>query len=281
MSTATVSLDPQAFSFITNLVRKKSAIVLESGKGYLVESRLTPVVRELGLKSISELVSELQKPGSQKLVQLVVEAMTTNETSFFRDIHPFTALKEKVLPELIQRRAKEKCLSIWSNACSSGQEPYSIAMLIAEHFPVLKSWKIRIISSDLSSQILDRARLGTFNQTEVNRGLPMNFMLKYFIKDANQWKIRPEIRSMVEFRELNLVEPFPALIPAMDIVFLRNVLIYFSPETKTEILNKVCRVMSKDSYLFLGGSETTMNLNVDLVREQVGTAVCYRPTCPS
>lgn len=278
MSTVAEALDPQSFSFITNLVRNKSAIVLESGKAYLVESRLTPVARELGLQNISELVSELQKPGSQKLTQRVVEAMTTNETSFFRDIHPFTALKEQILPGLIQRRAKEKSLSIWSNACSSGQEPYTIAMLIAEHFPMLKEWKVRIISSDLSSQILDRARLGVFNQTEVNRGLPMSFLLKYFTKNGNQWKIRDDIRKMVEFRELNLVEPFPALLPAMDIVFLRNVLIYFSPETKSEILKKVHKVMHKDSYLFLGGSETTMNLNVSFEREQFGTAVGYRPT---
>ncbi|MFN7290326.1 MAG: CheR family methyltransferase [Pirellula sp.] len=278
MSTIAAALDPQSFNFITNLVRSKSAIVLESGKAYLVESRLSPVARELGLKNIAELVSELQKPGSQKLTQRVVEAMTTNETSFFRDIHPFTALKEKIIPNLIQRRAKEKSLSIWSNACSSGQEPYTIAMLIAEHFPILKDWKIRIISSDLSSQILDRARLGEFNQTEVNRGLPMNFLLKYFTKNEGQWKIRDEIRKMVEFRELNLVEPFPALLPAMDIVFLRNVLIYFSPETKSEILKKVHKVMHKDSYLFLGGSETTMNLNVRFEREQLGSAVCYRPT---
>ena len=278
MSTVAAPLDPQAFNFIANLVRIKSAIVLESGKAYLVESRLTPVARELGLEGISELVSELQKPGSLKLTQRVVEAMTTNETSFFRDIHPFTALKEKILPNLIQRRAKEKSLSIWSNACSSGQEPYTIAMLIAEHFPMLKDWKVRIISSDLSSQILDRARLGVFNQTEVNRGLPMSFLLKYFTKNGSQWKIRDDIRKMIEFRELNLVEPFPTLLPAMDIVFLRNVLIYFSPSTKSEILKKVHKVMQKDSYLFLGGSETTMNLNVSFDREQFGTAVGYRPT---
>ena len=277
MSTVAASLDPQAFTFISNLVRRKSAIILESEKSYLVESRLTPVVRELGLLNISELVAELQKPGSQSLNQRVVEAMTTNETSFFRDIHPFTALKDKILPGLIQRRAKEKTITIWSNACSSGQEPYTIAMILAEHFPMLKNWKIRLISSDLSSRILDKARLGVFNQTEINRGLPMNFLLKYFAKDGAQWTIREDIRNMIEFRELNLVEPFPNLLPKMDIVFLRNVLIYFSPETKTEILKKVQAVMHKDSYLFLGGSETTMNLNVRFEREQIGTAVCYRP----
>jgi chemotaxis protein methyltransferase CheR len=271
------ALDPQSFSYISSLVRRKSAIILEGEKAYLVESRLTPMVRELGLLNISELVAELQKPGSQNLNQRVVEAMTTNETSFFRDIHPFKALQDKILPGLIQRRSKEKAITIWSNACSSGQEPYTIAMILTEHFPMLKNWKVRLISSDLSNRILDKARLGCFNQTEVNRGLPMNFLLKYFTKDGNKWTIDQGIRNMIEFRELNLVEPFPALLPKMDIVFLRNVLIYFSPESKTEILNKVRAVMHKDSYLFLGGSETTMNLNVSFEREQVGSAVCYRP----
>ncbi len=277
MTTLNSALDPQSFSYISSLVRRKSAIILEGEKAYLVESRLTPVVREMGLLNISELVAELQKPGSQTLNQRVVEAMTTNETSFFRDIHPFDALKDKILPGLIQRRSKEKTLTIWSNACSSGQEPYTIAMILAEHFPMLKNWKVRLISSDLSNRILDKARLGCFNQTEVNRGLPMNFLLKYFTKDGNKWTVDQGIRNMIEFRELNLVDPFPALLPKMDIVFLRNVLIYFSPESKTEILKKVHAVMHKDSYLFLGGSETTMNLKVNFEREQIGSAVCYRP----
>ena len=277
MTTLNSALDAQSFSYISSLVRRKSAIILEGEKAYLVESRLTPVVREMGLLNISELVAELQKPGSQTLNQRVVEAMTTNETSFFRDIHPFNALKDKILPGLIQRRSKEKAITIWSNACSSGQEPYTIAMILAEHFPMLKNWKVRLISSDLSNRILDKARLGCFNQTEVNRGLPMNFLLKYFTKDGNKWTVDQGIRNMIEFRELNLVDPFPALLPKMDIVFLRNVLIYFSPESKTEILNKVHAVMHKDSYLFLGGSETTMNLKVNFEREQIGSAVCYRP----
>jgi len=277
MATLTSALDPQSFSYISSLVRRKSAIILEGEKAYLVESRLTPMVRELGLLNISDLVTELQKPGSQGLNQRVVEAMTTNETSFFRDIHPFNALRDKILPGLIQRRSKEKAITIWSNACSSGQEPYTIAMILAEHFPMLKNWKVRLVSSDLSNRILDKARLGCFNQTEINRGLPMNFLLKYFTKDGSKWTIDQGIRNMIEFRELNLVEPFPALLPKMDIVFLRNVLIYFSPESKTEILNKVRAVMHKDSYLFLGGSETTMNLNVGFEREQIGSAVCYRP----
>ncbi|MFO0923698.1 MAG: CheR family methyltransferase [Pirellulales bacterium] len=278
MCTATATLDPQSFNYISNLVRDKSAIVLEPGKTYLVESRLSPIAREHGLDSLNQLVDALRKPGSQVLTQKVVEAMTTNETSFFRDLHPFTALKTTILPSLIERRAKERVINIWSNACSSGQEPYTIAMVLKENFPQLDGWRVRLIGTDLSNQILSRAKQGVFNQTEVNRGLPMPLLLKYFVKEGITWKIKDEIRKMVEFRELNLVEPFPALMTSMDIVFLRNVLIYFSPETKRDILMKTRRALRDDGYLFLGGAETTMNLNVSFEREQIGNCVCYRPT---
>ncbi len=276
MTTAT--LNSNAFEYICNLVREKSAIVLEPNKTYLVESRLAPVARENGLTSVDELVEALRKPGvvANKLTQAVIEAMTTNETSFFRDLHPFDALRTNIVPELINKRSSERTLNIWSNACSSGQEIYTIAMILKEHFSELGGWKVRLIASDLSTQILEKARTGVFNQTEVNRGLPMPMLLKYFQKNGLTWQIKEEIRRMVEFRQVNLVETFPQL-PAMDIVFLRNVLIYFSPETKRDILAKVKRVMRPDGYLFLGGAETTMNLNVPFNREAVGKAVCYRP----
>jgi len=274
MTTAT--LNANAFDYICNLVRTKSAIVLEPSKTYLVESRLNPVAREHGLESIEQLVSELKRPGAQALTQQVIEAMTTNETSFFRDIHPFDALRQQILPSLIEKRSKERSLSIWSNACSSGQEVYTITMMIREYFPELLGWKLRIVASDLSTQILDKAKQGCFNQTEVNRGLPMPMLLKNFEKKGLTWQIKEEVRKMVEFRVVNLVDPFPTM-TSFDIVFLRNVLIYFAPETKQDILNKVTRVMKPDGYLFLGGAETTMNLNVSLKRELVGKASCYRP----
>ncbi len=272
------TLNSNAFEYICNLVLEKSAIVLEPNKTYLVESRLAPVARENGLTSIDELVDALRKPGivANKLTQAVIEAMTTNETSFFRDLHPFDALRTNIIPELVSKRGSERTLNIWSNACSSGQEIYTIAMILKEHFAELGGWKVRLIASDLSTQILEKARTGVFNQTEVNRGLPMPMLLKYFQKNGLTWQIKEEIRRMVEFRQVNLVETFPQL-PAMDIVFLRNVLIYFSPETKRDILSKVKRVMRPDGYLFLGGAETTMNLNVPYNREAVGKAVCYRP----
>ncbi len=275
MTVATATLSNTAFNFISDLVRERSAIVLEAGKTYLVESRLSPVAREHGMQSVDQLVDALRRPGSQTLTRQVVEAMTTNETSFFRDVHPFDALKTQIIPELINNRSRERTLSIWSNACSSGQEVYTIAMLLRDNFPQLAGWKVRLLATDLSSQILAKAREGVFNQTEVNRGLPLPMLLKYFQKNGLTWRVKDEIRNMVEFSELNLVEPWPVL-PQMDVIFLRNVLIYFSPETKKEILNKARRVMRPDGYLFLGGAETTMNLDTSFERVQIGKATCYR-----
>lgn len=277
MSTATLSTDTLTFDFLTRFIREKSAIVLEPSKLYLLESRLMPVARENGLASLPDLVTALKRPGSRDLSQQVINAMTTNETSFYRDIHPFDALKTTVLPELIKKREKERTLNIWSNACSSGQEVYSIAMLLREHFPVLQSWKVRLIATDLSTAILRRAQEGNFNQTEVNRGLPMPLLLKYFTKNGLNWQIKEEVRNGIEFKEVNLIESWPPTLPAMDIIFLRNVLIYFDPPTKANVLNKAAKLLRPDGYMFLGGAETTMNLDVKLTRETVGKATCYRP----
>lgn len=276
MNNAISFLCPNDFQFLTSLVQSKSAIVVEAGKGYLIESRLLPLLNELGLESLSDLVAQLRKPSARETTQRVVEAMTTNETSFFRDIHPFQTLQSHILPELIKSRAKDRSISIWSNACSSGQEVYSIAMLIRQHFPELNTWKIRLVASDLSSKILNKAKEGLFNQTEVNRGLPMPMLLKYFNREGANWRLTDEIRNMVEFREVNLIEAWPATISKMDIVFLRNVLIYFSPETKAEVICKVRKALRDDGHLFLGGAETTMNLKVPFERQVIGKAACYR-----
>ena len=277
MSTVAPTLDPISFTYLSTFVREKSAIVLEPSKAYLLESRLMPIARQNGLASLPELVAHLQRPGSQSLGRQVVDAMTTNETSFYRDIHPFDAMKQQVVPELLKSRQKERTLNIWSNACSSGQEVYSIAMLLREHFPELAGWKVRLIASDLSSSILDKARAGIFNQTEVNRGLPMQLMMKYFTRNGLQWQVNSEIRNSVEFLECNLIQAWPNQLPKMDIIFLRNVLIYFDPPTKTAVLNKASALLRPDGYLFLGGAESTMNLAVSLNREVIGKATCYRP----
>ena len=279
MSVATApQISSQSFDFIASLVLRKSAIVLEPTKAYLIESRLLPVARQNGLSTLDQLVDALKRPGASALTDAVIDAMTTNETSFFRDLHPFDALKTQIIPEMMQKRASERTLNIWSNACSSGQEVYSIAMLIREHFPELAGWKVRLTATDLSKQILDKAQSGLFTQTDINRGLPMPMVLKNFKRVGVSWQISDEIRKMVDFRVLNFVEPWPPTLPKMDIVFLRNVLIYFSVDTKKQILDKVHRAMHKDGVLFLGGAETTMNLNVKFERKLLGKATGYVPT---
>src|SRR5205814_3586563 len=217
------------FEYIQELVRKRSAIVLEAGKEYLVESRLSTVARVEGFTSIDHLVAELRRSPGNGLHRKVIEAMATNETAFFRDLHPFEALRVQLIPELMQRRQIQRQLTIWCAACSSGQEPYTIAMLLREHFPALAGWQVRILGTDLSSEVLDRARTGRYNQAEVNRGLPAAFLVKYFRKHNVEWQVVEDIRSMVEFVELNLNEAW-SRVPSCDLVLMRNVLIYFDVE---------------------------------------------------
>jgi chemotaxis protein methyltransferase CheR len=186
--------------------------------------------------------------------------MTTNETTFFRDLRPFEILKTTVLPELMKKRAGDRVLNVWFAACSNGQEPYSFAMLLREHFPYILGWKVRLIASDISRDVLARAREGLYTQLEVNRGLPAQLLVKYFKKVDNGWQLNPEVRRMVEFQEINLAEAWPPL-PRMDIVFMRNVLIYFGVDAKRTILARVRRILRQDCFLLLGGSETTVYLD--------------------
>lgn len=270
-------LDPLAFDFLSNLVRERSAIVLQPSKMYLIDARLSPVAKAEGLEDVQALVEMIRKTKNPRLIQTVVEKMTTNETSFFRDLHPFDALKAQIIPQFIATREKTRQLNIWSNACSSGQEIYSVAMLLRENFPQLKDWRINLIASDLSTEILERAKSGVFNQTEVNRGLPMPYLLKYFTKEGLTWRIKDEIRSMVQFQVVNLITPFPTL-PKFDIVFLRNVLIYFDAESKSKILQKIHSQMLSDSYLFLGAAETTLGLTTSLQRVPVHKTFAFQPS---
>jgi chemotaxis protein methyltransferase CheR len=202
--------------------------------------------------------------------------MTTNETSFFRDGHPFEALRLAALPELIRRRGADHTLNIWCAACSTGQEPYSVAILLREHFPQLERWNIRIIGSDLSTDVLTRARLGRFCGAEVHRGLPTRLLDKYFQPDKEEWRVRDHLRRMVEYRVINLIDPWPAL-PALDLVLLRNVLIYFDVPTKRTIFERVRKVLRPDGYLLLGGSETTLNLHNGYDRVRMGPSIAYQP----
>jgi chemotaxis protein methyltransferase CheR len=248
------------FNFIRKLLHDRSAITLEDGKQYLVESRLAPLIREHKLESIEDLVVRLRSPLYNGLQQQVVEAMVTTETTFFRDLHPFEALRKAVIPELIKKRQNMRCLNVWCAACSTGQEPYSLAIMFREHFPELSFWKINILATDLSRDVLARAREGRYNQVEVNRGLPAALLLKHFRQHGTSWQIHDDLRAMVDFQELNLIRAWPPL-PRMDVVFLRNVMIYFDVATKKLILDRMARVLQPDGYLLLGGAETTFNLN--------------------
>lgn len=273
-----MNLPAAAFDQIRAIVRERSAIVLGPEKEYLVEARLAPIARARGLGSIEEL-ARLLTPSNPSLITEVVHAMTTNETSFFRDQHPFEALQKHVLPEVVRRRHAARTLDIWCGACSSGQEPYSIAMLIHEHFPELAGWNVRIIATDLSTAMLDRARLGRYRQLEVNRGLSAAQLVKHFERDGLDWRLKSNVRSMVQFSQLNLLDAWLSL-PVFDVVFLRNVLIYFDVDTKRAILTKVRQHLARSGFLFLGGAETTMNIDSAFERAPYERAGCYRLTTP-
>jgi chemotaxis protein methyltransferase CheR len=268
-------LSPGDFQYVSQLVRQRSAIVLEPEKSYLLEARLSPLARAEGHASLEAMIAQLRTQQNNGLHRKVVEAMTTNETSFYRDLHPFDALRTTVIPEVLKRRAGQRELTIWCAASSSGQEPYTIAMTLREHFPELASWTVRILGTDISSEMVRRSREGKYGQLEVNRGLPAPLLLKHFEKRGVEWQVKPELQRWCEFRELNLIEPWGPL-PRMDIVFLRNVLIYFDVATKRSILDNVQKVLQPWGYLFLGGAETVINLGDGFERVPVERAGCYR-----
>jgi chemotaxis protein methyltransferase CheR len=268
------------FEYIARLTRSESAIVLEPGKEYLVESRLTPIAEQQGFASLESFIQKLRlAPAVNGIHHLAIDAMTTNETSFFRDFHPFECLRKEILPRLIEKRAATRQLTIWSAACSTGQEPYTLAMLIRENFPQLENWKITILATDLSPTVLKVAKLGHYSQFEVNRGLPAAYLLKYFSKKADRWHICPELKQDIQFTPMNLIQPWPIL-PPFDLVFIRNVMIYFDVETKKMILNRIRNCMLPHGYLFLGGSETTLNLDPRYRPVTFGRTVVYEAANP-
>ncbi len=270
-----MTISTNDFQYISKLVLDLSGIVLEPGKEYLVESRIQPLAKKEGLDSIEDLVMQLRSGPQNGLRSKVVDAMTHNETSFFRDIHLFETLKKFIFPDLIKKREAVRELNIWCGASSSGQEPYTLAMLLRESFPQLQSWKINYISSDISHEMLDRCKKGVFSQLEINRGLPATLMVKYFERHGTEWQIKENLRKMIEFRYLNLSEKWPFM-PRMDLVMLRNVLIYFDVDMKKNILNKIQNLLRPDGYLFLGAAETTMNLNASFERMDYKQSGCYR-----
>jgi len=248
------------FDYLCKFIHERSAIIIDPGKEYLVESRLTPLAYQEGLDSAQKLLERLRGEPVNGLHRKVLDAMTNNETIFFRDAAPFLALCKAVVPELLRIRAPERRLAFWSAAASSGQEAYSLAMLVCDDFGGLPGWEVSILGTDISAAILERARQGRYSQLEVNRGLPAKCLTKHFAREGVEWQISNHVRGMVDFQELNLAATWPSL-PSFDVVFLRNVLIYFSVEKKKEILRRVRGAMRPDGVLFLGSAETTLNLD--------------------
>jgi chemotaxis protein methyltransferase CheR len=270
-----MSLAPIDFEYLRTLMKNHTAIVLDSGKEYLAETRLAPLVSELGCSSLQELLGLLRRERFSGLHRRVLDAMTNNETWFFRDALPFAALTEVIMPELLKARRAQREITIWSAACSTGQEPFSIAMALREGFN-LPEWKFSILATNFSSTALQRAQTGFYRQMEVNRGLPAKLLTRYFVQQALHWQLKPDILAMVTFRFLNLAEPWGSIVPQSDVVFLRNVLIYFDVETRKQILGRIRQVLAPGGYLFLGCAETTLNLDSGFERVQTGNYVCYK-----
>lgn len=252
-------MKPDDFDFLAKLLKDRSGLVLSKDKSYLLESRLMPVARKRGFKGLDELVAQLRKR-DEALAADVTDAMTTNESFFFRDSKPFDQFRDVVLPNLLKTRATKKSFRIWCAAASSGQEPYSLAMILKENAARLAGWRTDIVGTDLSREILQKARAGLYSQFEVQRGLPIQLLVKYFKKRDDQWEIDPAIRAMVQYKEWNLLQDLKAL-GTFDVVFCRNVLIYFDQPTKGVVLENISKQMTDDGVLYLGGAETVLGIS--------------------
>ena len=256
----TAPIAPGDFKLLADMLKTQSGIVVTEDKTYLLESRLTPVARKHGLETLGALCGALRTRPRSPIAQDVIEAMTTNESFFFRDITPFDKFRDVVLPHLKTARAAKKTIRIWSAACSSGQEPYSLAILLREAAAVWAGWSFDIVATDLSDEMVRKAKDGLYSQFEVQRGLPVQLMLKYFRQEGDRWRIAPDLTAMVDFRPFNLLEPMGAL-GRFDVVFCRNVLIYFDQATKAKVLASIAKVIEPDGFLFLGGAETTIGVS--------------------
>jgi chemotaxis protein methyltransferase CheR len=266
---------PFDYDFLRGLLKQRSGLDLSADKHYLVESRLVPLARKAGLPGIAELVQRMKGGGAEVLTTEVVEAMTTNETFFFRDKIPFDHLRDTIVPALLQSRSNRKSLRIWSAACSTGQEPYSIAMCLKEKGAALSGWRIEIVATDLSKEVLEKSRSGIYSQFEVQRGLPIQLLVKYFAQVGELWQLNSEIRGMVQHRQLNLLHDF-AHLGKFDVIFCRNVMIYFDQETKINIFDRMAKVMEVDGMLMLGAAESVVGIT-DAFRPLADKRGLYQP----
>ncbi|HUN96335.1 MAG TPA: protein-glutamate O-methyltransferase CheR [Bradyrhizobium sp.] len=246
------------YNYLRRVLKDRSGLDLSADKQYLLESRLVPLSRKCGLQSIDELVHKM-KGGSAEIANQVVEAMTTNETFFFRDKTPFDHFRDAIMPEILHARAGRRSVRIWCAAGSTGQEPYSLAMCLKEMGAALAGWRVEILATDLSQEVLAKSRAGIYSQFEVQRGLPIQFLVKYFTQSGETWQVRPELRAMVQHRQLNLLHDFSQL-GIFDVIFCRNVLIYFDQDTKVSIFRRLAKATESDGFLVLGAAETVVGL---------------------
>lgn len=252
-------MTPLDYNFLRHSLKARSGLVLSADKQYLVESRLQPVARKAGLGSLDELLGALKRGNAEALMTAVVEAMMTNESLFFRDKTPFENFRATIVPALIAARRASRTIRIWCAAASTGQEPYSLAMALKEMERDIAGWRIDVLATDISNEVLEKARHGLYSQFEVQRGLPIGLLIKYFAQAGDTWQIAPEIRAMVKFQQLNLLADFSRL-GLFDLIFCRNVLIYFDQETKIDLLNRLARVIASDGFLVLGAAESVVGL---------------------
>ena len=251
-------MTPVDYEYLQKILKDRSGLILSADKKYLLESRLMPLARKLGVAGISDIVQKM-KGGATQLIADVVEAMTTNETFFFRDKTPFDHFKDTVIPDLIKARAGRRSLRIWCAAASTGQEPYSLAMILKDFGAALSGWRIEIVATDLSPEVLEKSRAGLYTQFEVQRGLPIQSLVKHFTQVGTMWQLNADVRSLVQFRQFNLLQDFAGL-GKFDIIFCRNVLIYFDQPTKSDVFGRLAKVSEADGYLFLGAAETVIGL---------------------
>lgn len=270
-----MSISAEDFEKVQKFLIEKSGIALSSGKEYLVEGRLQSLVYSERFDDIHALVASMNGNPASDLGRKVVEALTTNETSFFRDRHPFETLKSSVMPDVLNDPQTGKQVHIWSAACSSGQEPYSLAMLLADSFAWVTDREIKIIASDISEEMLEKCRSGLFTQFEISRGLPAHYLPRFLQRAESQWQMKAEIRERIDFRYLNLYENWAGL-PRLDIVFIRNVLIYFDRDTKKSTLEKMTKVLRPGGYLFLGSGETPVGLEDRFQPTDFSTSACFK-----
>ena len=268
-----MTLSQSDFAFVSALVRREASIVLAPGKEYLVEARLIPVARQVGASGVAEFLAEEQRRPNPVNQRRIIDALTTNETSWFRDREPFTALTDVVLPALVKSRASTRKVRLWSAASSSGQEAYSLAITLQEGLP--PGWSYEIMGSDISTEMVKRAEAAEYSQVEINRGLPATQLVQYFERAGAHWRVVPSLRRHVSFQRLNLTAPLPPM-PPFDVIFLRNVLIYFDVATKKAVLRNVARLLRPDGWLFLGAAETTIGIDDNYERVAAGRTSAYR-----